>query len=395
VKERERAGAPRKVFLHSETVLEGLARVGKPPLGVWNRRSKGRTHVRRNEEEQTSEAGRPKWLPSARVLVGLVILVAVLFFAFHARTISHEASTVLHHFKVTRLPWLAVAFAFEGLSFLCYAFVQHGLLVEGGARIPRRDMVSLAIAATGLTNILPGGTAPSSGWLVAQYRKRDIPMPLALWAVLAGGVAATVSVLLLTLVGASVAGFLPPLWIVVCALTLVAGTVAFIAGVRHLDTVDRWFRSHHHGRSDRLLQRMSKRIGDASQFRAPPALGARVLVLSVGNWGLDVACLIAAFPLLNLPIPWRTVLFAYAFAQIAGSLAPVPGGIGFVEGGMVGAFALAGTPVGGALLATILYRLITSVGMAGVGSIMLWHLSRKKSTRHAVLTPQAASHEDP
>jgi uncharacterized membrane protein YbhN (UPF0104 family) len=73
----------------------------------------------------------------------------------------------------------------------------------------------------------------------------------------------------------------------------------------------------------------------------------------------------------------------------------VPGGIGFVEGGMVGAFALAGTPVGGAFLATILYRLITSVGMAGLGSLMLWHLSRKKSPTQAVLTPQAAAHEDP
>jgi uncharacterized membrane protein YbhN (UPF0104 family) len=58
--------------------------------------------------------------------------------------------------------------------------------------------------------------------------------------------------------------------------------------------------------------------------------------------------------------PGEPSLFAYAFAQIAGSLAPVPGGIGFVEGGMVGAFALAGTPVGDALLATILYRLITT-----------------------------------
>jgi uncharacterized protein (TIRG00374 family) len=328
------------------------------------------------------------------VLIGLVVLAAVVFFAFHASSFAHEATTVLRHFKVSRLPWLSVALAAETLSFLCYAFVQRALLIEGGARLPRRDIVSLAVAATGLTNLLPGGTAPSSGWLVAQYRKRGIPMPLALWAVLAGGFAATVSVLLLTLVGAAVAGLLPPLWIGVCAVILVAGSIGFIAAVRHLDAVDRWFRGHHHGRSDRLIKRFSKRIGDASKFRAPPAVGARVLVLSVGNWGLDVGCLIAAFPLLNLPIPWRTVLFAYAFAQIAGSLAPVPGGIGFVEGGMVGAFALAGTPVGDALLATILYRLITTIGVAGVGSVMLLHLSRKKSTTHAVLSPEAAEIDD-
>jgi uncharacterized protein (TIRG00374 family) len=175
---------------------------------------------------------------------------------------------------------------------------------------------------------------------------------------------------------------------------LVAGSVSFLAAVRHLDTVDRWFRSHHHGRSDRLVKRVSKRIGDISKFRTTPSVGARVLLLSVGNWGLDVGCLIAAFPLLGLPVPWRTVLFAYAFAQIAGSLAPVPGGIGFVEGGMVGAFALAGTPVTDAVLATILYRLITSVGMAGLGGVMLLYLSRKKSTAHAVLTSRAAALEE-
>jgi uncharacterized protein (TIRG00374 family) len=254
--------------------------------------------------------------------------------------------------------------------------------------------VSLAVAATGLTNLLPGGTAPSSGWLVAQYRKRGIPMPLALWAVLAGGVAATISVLLLTLVGAAVGGLLPPVWIVLCSGLLVGGSVTFIAIVRHADSVDRWFRAHHHGRSDRMIKRLSRTIGDASTFRAPPALGARILALSIGNWGLDVACLIAAFPLLNLPVPWRTVLFAYAFAQIAGSLAPVPGGIGFVEGGMVGAFALAGTSVGDALLATILYRLITTIGVAVVGSVMLVRLSRKKSVTHASLSRRASVLEE-
>jgi uncharacterized protein (TIRG00374 family) len=343
-----------------------------------------------DHQDEHGEPIRRRRLPPLSLVVGVAVLVAVIFAALHAASLSHEVSTVLRHFQPRRLPWLAVAIAAEALSFLCYAFVQHGLLAEGGARLPRRDMVSLAVAATGLTNLLPGGTAPSSGWLVAQYRKRDVPMPLALWAVLAGGFAATVSVLLLTLVGAAVAGLMSPALIVLCALLLVGGSVAFVATVRHADSVDRWFRTHHHGRSDRLMKRLSQTVGDASKYRAPPALGVRILGLSIGNWGLDVACLIAAFPLLNLPIPWRTVLFAYAFAQIAGSLAPVPGGIGFVEGGMVGAFALAGTPVGDALLATILYRLITTVGVAAVGSVVLLRLSRKKAITHALLSPQAS-----
>jgi hypothetical protein len=333
-------------------------------------------------------------MPSVRLLIGAAVLVALVLLLLHVGSISHEMTTVLRHFRVNRLPWLGVALGTESLSFLCYAFVQRALLAEGGATLTRRDMVSLAIAATGLTNLLPGGSAPSSGWLVAQYKRRGVPTSLALWAVLAGGFAATVSVLLLTLVGATIAGLLSPLGTGLCLVALAGGAVGALALTRHADTADRWFRAHDHGRFDRLLTSISKGVGDASRFRASPVAGTRVLLLSVGNWGLDVGCLVAAFPLLGISIPWRTVLFAYAFAQIAGSLAPVPGGIGFVEGGMVGAFALAGTPVGDALLATILYRLITTFGMAGLGGLMFLHLSRDKSPTHAELSPRAAAIEN-
>ena len=344
--------------------------------------------------ENDAEPRRRSLVRASQAAFGVAILVGLGYALFRAHSISQEATTVLHHFNPDRLPWLLVAVAAEALSFVCYAMVQRSLLIEGGARLPTRSMLSLAIAATGLTNLLPGGTAPSSGWLVSQYRKRGIPMPLALWAVLAGGFAATVAVLFLTLVGASVAGLLPPLAIVACAAALVGGAIAFVAATRHVDSLDRWFRTRRRGtRVGGLFTRISKHLGDASRFRTGPAVGARVLVLSVGNWGLDVACLVSAFVLLGEPVPWRTVLFAYALAQIAGSLAPVPGGIGFVEGGMVGAFALAGTPLGGAILATVLYRLITTVGVAGVGSLMLVYLGRQKSAPRATLTPEAAALE--
>jgi uncharacterized protein (TIRG00374 family) len=334
---------------------------------------------------------RRRWLPSPAILIGLLVVIAVVVLVLKAPSISHEFSTVRRHFSVRHLPWLGVAVVAEGLSFWCYALVQRNLLLEGGARLTRHTMVSLAIAATGLTNLLPGGTAPASGWLVSQYRKRGIPMPLALWAVLAGGFAATVSVLLLTLVGAAIAGLLGWLGITLCAVLLAGGAVGLLALVHNVDRADRWLRAHRLGRFDRYLTKLSSQVSEIAQFRASPAGGTRILALSLANWGLDVACLIAAFPLLGLAVPWRAVLFAYAVAQIAGSLAPVPGGIGFVEGGMVGAFTLAGTPVGAALLATIVYRLITSVGVAGVGSAMLVYINRKKSREDAELTPETAA----
>jgi putative heme transporter len=314
------------------------------------------------------------WRRWAKILIGLFLLGAVAYAVSRAPTITREFDTTLRHFSARRLPWLAISVGAEAASFWCYAIVQRSLLLEGGARLTRRTMVKLAVAATGLTNLVPGGTAPASGWLVAQYRKRGIRMPLALWAVLAGGFAATVSVLLLTLTGAAIAGLLGPIGIVLCGAALLGGSVAVVGAAHNFDRVEGWLRTHHFGRFDHRLTQIGKRMGQIGSFRTSHRAGTKILALSVGNWGLDVACLIAAFPFLGLPVPWRAVLFAYALAQVAGSLAPVPGGIGVVEGSMVGGFALAGTPVGAAFLATIVYRLITSVGVAAVGSAMVLYV---------------------
>jgi hypothetical protein len=105
---------------------------------------------------------------------------------------------------------------------------------------------------------------------------------------------------------------------------------------------------------------------------------------------MDVFVLIGAFGLLGLPVPWRAVLFAYGAAQVAGSLAPVPGGVGFVEGGMIGAFALAGSGLSGAILAVIVYRAITCWLVAAVGSLMLTIVSRRSVTPPAQLGGEAA-----
>jgi hypothetical protein len=207
-------------------------------------------------------------------------------------------------------------------------------------------------------------------------------MPLALWAVLAGGFAATVSMLGFLLAGAAIAGLIGWLATVACAVALVAGTTGLVISAHHLPTLDGLLRRHGRVPGVALLQRIFDRIAGVMQFRATASGGAQVFVLSIGNWGLDIVCLITAFAVLNLPVPWRAVLFAYAAAQIAGSLAPVPGGIGFVEGGMIGAFALAGTPTGNAIVATVIYRLITNWGVAAVGSLALLYVNRR--------TPKAA-----
>jgi putative heme transporter len=309
------------------------------------------------------------------VLFSVLVAGAFAFLGYHVRT---DFETAFDHLSVARLPWLAAAIGAEIASFTCYAMVQRRLLHSGGARITLRSMLGLAVAATGLTNLVPGGTAPASGWLVNQYRRRGIPMPLALWSVLVGGFAAAISILILLLAGAAVAGLIGPWATLGCAALMTVVVAALVVSVRNLPAVDRRLERHGHLPGSKILKKALDQVSKVTRFRTSVPGGVEVLVVSLANWGLDTICLIAAFEVLGFGVPWRAVLFAYATAQVAGSLAPLPGGIGFVEGGMTGAFALAGSPTGDAFVATLVYRLVTCWGVAAVGSVTLLVLNSRR-----------------
>jgi uncharacterized membrane protein YbhN (UPF0104 family) len=57
----------------------------------------------------------------------------------------------------------------------------------------------------------------------------------------------------------------------------------------------------------------------------------------------EASLLAAAFGMAGAPIPWRGQLFASAADHVGGRLVPLPGDLGGVEGGMLGALALTGT----------------------------------------------------
>src|SRR5580698_5507242 len=182
---------------------------------------------------------RAAWVHNPLVLTAIVVIVLVVLVS-RLHSTEHDLVTAYRHLSWARFPWLVLALGAEAVSFVCYALVQRSLLLAGGARLTRRTMVALAVAATGLTNLVPGGTAPASGWLVGQYRRREIPMPLALWAVLAGGFAATVSILTLLLAGAAIARLIGPLGTLGCAAALAAGATLVVVAAHRLPALSRW-----------------------------------------------------------------------------------------------------------------------------------------------------------
>jgi membrane protein DedA with SNARE-associated domain/uncharacterized membrane protein YbhN (UPF0104 family) len=74
-------------------------------------------------------------------------------------------------------------------------------------------------------------------------------------------------------------------------------------------------------------------------------------------WGFDIGALVAAFHAFGSAPPPAVLVMAYFVGMLANVL-PLPGGVGGVEGGMIGAFVAFGQPAGVALVAVLAYRLV-------------------------------------
>ncbi len=281
-------------------------------------------------------------------------------------------SLAFRSLEPARIGWLVVAFAVLALSFVFYGLAQRRLLIAGGARLRIRVVTVLVFASTGLTGLLPGGVVPASGWLLDQYRRRGVDESLGLWAIIAGGFVSAVSSLCLLLISCAIAGVGPRLLLVLCGLIVAAGGATFVRGAHSLEQLESALaRRGRRGTVFKIIHRLAVRGADLACWRIGMAGGIEVFVYTTLNWLCDAACLVAAFELAGFPAPIGSLFFAFTASQVLGSVVPLPAGAGVVEGGIIGALALTGTPLGHAIVAVVLYRIISYWIVTGLASLTL------------------------
>jgi uncharacterized protein (TIRG00374 family) len=130
---------------------------------------------------------------------------------------------------------------------------------------------------------------------------------------------------------------------------------------------------------ERRLSRLAQRSGRTGRLAArlataPATVGSGVrtaivlvrdrrygplaLLGAVAYWGFDIAVLGLSFRAFGQSLSLAVLVMGY-FLGTLGSLLPLPGGVGGVEGGMIGAFAAFGVPGGRAVVAVLAYRAIS------------------------------------
>jgi uncharacterized protein (TIRG00374 family) len=283
------------------------------------------------------------------------------------------------------LPSLLAVFAsFRSLSHLAWPWAVLVLACESASfvslwkldRIALRTRSWFAVACAQLSGnavgrIIPGGGATATAFTVGTLRSAGVDTGEAAAAFSAStGLQIATAVALPVLAVPAIVGGAPVshdlataayLGIAVLALLLAAGAAAF-ATDRPLELAGwaiQWFLNMTVRRRRHLTGLPQELLEDRNFIRT--TLGERwrgAVLAAVGNTGFDYLALLCALRAVGaVPRP-SLVLIAYTAAELLALIPLTPGGLGFVEAGLVGTLTLAGIPGQDALTATLLYRLV-------------------------------------
>jgi uncharacterized protein (TIRG00374 family) len=284
--------------------------------------------------------------------------------------------------------WIAVALALELASIVSYVALFQGVAVPPGSPITFRESYLITMAGLAATRLFAAGGAGGvavTAWALRRsgMERREVAQRMIAFLVLTYGFYMIAMIVcgvgLYTglfpgrhpfaitigpaIVGAVVIGLTLGAAFVPADLERRVGTVATGEG-----RAARWLRKLAAGPAS-----VSGGIRFAWQKLSRPELA---LLGTVGWWGFNVAVLYASFRVFGEAPPLAVLIQAY-FVGLLANLLPLPGGIGGVDGGMIGALVAFGVGVGLAVPAVLVYRLLAFWLPTVPGGIAYFQLRRR------------------
>ncbi len=301
------------------------------------------------------------------LLFGLFVASAVAFLYFVLPKLAGLGDT-WHRLGEGDVRWLVVALGLEGLSFAGYVAVFRTVFLRQGSRIDWRasyQITMAGLAATRLFAAAGAGGIALTAWALRRsgMERRDVAGRMLAFLVLLYTVYAAALVLAgLGLYLGVLHGAAPfAITVVPAAFGLVAFAGAAAMACLPGDA-ERWLAGwgRGEGRARRVLARaVTVPASVSTGIRTAIALvrdGRWGVLGAVAWWGFDIAVLWACFHAYGSDTPAvGVIVMAYFVGMLANTL-PLPGGIGGVDGGMIGAFAAFGVPFGYATVAVLTYR---------------------------------------
>jgi putative heme transporter len=306
-------------------------------------------------------------------IVFVVAIVAFLYFGLPKLVGSHDHEGLgdsIRHLREGNAWWLGGAAILEILSFCGYVVLFRAVFVHRTSRIGWKASYQITMAGLAATRLFAAAGAGGIALTAWALRRSGMERRLVASRMIAFNVllyAVYMGVLLLDGVGlysGALPGMHPFAITIVPAIFGLTVILIFVC----VSLLPRDF--------DRLVASRSKgegfTSGVARRLATVPtaaATGIRTAFALVRNgdpgllgapawWGFDIATLWACFHAFGYAPPWAVIVMAYFVGWIANVL-PLPGGIGGVEGGLIGALTAFGVNLQGAVVAVLAYRVFS------------------------------------
>jgi uncharacterized protein (TIRG00374 family) len=357
-----------------------LHEASNAPLVEPQPADKGRFH---DEEEMPRVT-----LTRRRVILFAVFVLASIAFLYFVLPQIGGVKDAYERVSDGDKAWLAVALGFELLSIASYVALFHGIHVPPGSPLTHRDSYLITMAGLAATRLFAAGGAGGvalTAWALRRsgMERREVAVRMIAFLVVLYGV--YVVAMFVCGIGLRVgilSGEAP------FGLTVVPAIISGIAIVvfGSLALVPEDFED----RIERMAPRRPRVARWLRRFALAPASmrgGIRfalhkaihpdlAMIGSVTWWTFNIAVLWASFRAFGASPPIAVLVQAFFVGMLA-NLLPIPGGIGGVDGGMIGALAAFGVPAGTAVLAVLSYRLFAFWLPTVPGVIAYFQLRRR------------------
>ncbi len=313
----------------------------------------------------------PRRLARRAVQVALIIAALIL-----AALLAPGLGDVRDRLAEARPNWLALAVALEALSCASYVLMFRPVFCP---HMTKRSAREIAVSELGVGALVPASGAAGlalGAWVLRQGRmpgeqiaRRSVAFFL---------IKSSVNFLAVAIVGTvaaiGVGGELSPLLTALPAALSVA-LIAAVLALRRLD--DGRPAAAGASRPRRWIAAAQRALagGVGEAVRLVRSRNPAILAGALGYWAFDNAVLWATFNAFGESPDVVVILLGYLIGQLGGLL-PLPGGIGGIDGGLVGTLIVYGAPADVTVAAVLAYRVILFWLPLAAGAIAFASLRR-------------------
>jgi uncharacterized membrane protein YbhN (UPF0104 family) len=255
--------------------------------------------------------------------------------------------------------WLALGVAFEALSCVSYVLMFRPIFCR---HMPWRTATEIGLSEVAMGSIVPasgiGGLALGA-WILREggmsadrIARRSVAFFL---------IKSSVNFVAVAVLGAALAvGLLGPdlsLWLTALPAAAAIAVIALVFAVPRLGAGEAPPAGTGRVRRGVAVARRALVGGTAEAVEIVRSRDLLVLVGAIGYWAWDNAVLWATFKSFGASPPLTIVLMGYLIGQLGGLL-PLPGGLGGIDGGLLGTLVAYGTPIAETAAAVLAYRVI-------------------------------------